>query len=170
MFVSPLIHHDIRCWNAPLINDIFLSFEDEQILQLLISLSQLQDEFMWGASRSAIFSVKISYRFLKARREVEVSHNSMQDNDQQVWRKIWKIKSIPRNVHFSWRILHAKLSVKNDLFKKGISSDPLCVFCGHHNETISHLYMECHWSEQIWFASSLGVVFNLLDLKYVPFS
>ena len=29
--------------------------------------------------------------------------------------------------------------------------------------------MECHWSKQIWFASSLGVVFNSHDSRYVPF-
>jgi len=29
--------------------------------------------------------------------------------------------------------------------------------------------MECRWSKQIWFASSLGVVFNLHDSRYVPF-
>jgi len=87
-----------------------------------------------------------------------------------VWTKLWKIKSIPRQIHFSWRILHEKLPVKNDLFKKGISSDPLCVLCGEHNETISHLFMECHWSKQIWFASSLGVVFNSHDSRYIPFN
>jgi len=143
MFVSDLIHHDIRCWNAPLINEIFLPFEAQQILQLPISFSQLQDEFVWGASQSAIFSVKSSYHFLKARREADGSHSSMQNNNHRVWKKLWKIKSIPRHIHF-WRILHEKLLVKNDLFKKGISSDPLCVLCGEHNETISHLLMECH--------------------------
>jgi hypothetical protein len=30
--------------------------------------------------------------------------------------------------------------------------------------------MECHWSKQIWFASSLGIVFNLHEPRYVPFS
>jgi hypothetical protein len=93
----------------------------------------------------------------------------MQDNNHQVWKNLWKIKSIPKHIHFSWRILHEKLPVKNDLFKRGISSDPLCVLCGEHNETISHLFMECHWSKQIWFASSLGVVFNSHDSMYVPF-
>jgi len=29
--------------------------------------------------------------------------------------------------------------------------------------------MQCHWSKHIWFASSLGVVFNLNDSKYVRF-
>jgi len=55
MFVSDLIHHDIRCWNAPLINEIFPPFKAQQILQLPISFSQLQDEFVWGASRSATY-------------------------------------------------------------------------------------------------------------------
>jgi len=55
------------------------------------------------------------------------------------------------------------------MFKRGISSDPLCVLCGEYNETISHLFMECHWSKQIWFTSFLGVVFNSHDSRYVPF-
>lgn len=56
IFVSDLIHHDIRCWNTPLINEIFSPFGAQQ-LQLSISFSQLQDEFVWGALRSSIFYV-----------------------------------------------------------------------------------------------------------------
>jgi len=55
MFVLDLIHYDIRCRNALLIDETFLPFEVQQILQLPIYVSQLQDEFMWGASRYAIF-------------------------------------------------------------------------------------------------------------------
>jgi len=33
---SDFIHDDIRCWNAPLINETFLPFEVQQILQLPI--------------------------------------------------------------------------------------------------------------------------------------
>jgi len=131
--------------------------------------SQAQEDFVWGASRSTTFSVKNSYHFLKARHEVDESHSSMQDNNHQVWKKLWKIKSIPKHIHLSWRILHEKLPVKNELLKKGISSDPLCVLCGQHNEIISHLFMECHLSKQIWFASSLSVVFNSHDSRYIPF-
>ena len=29
--------------------------------------------------------------------------------------------------------------------------------------------MKCHWSKHIWFASSLGVIFNSHDSRYVPF-
>jgi len=55
MFVSDLIHHDIRCWNAPLINENFHPLQAPQIFQLQLSFSQLQDEFVWGASRPTIF-------------------------------------------------------------------------------------------------------------------
>jgi len=67
MFVSDLIHHDIRCWNAPSINEIFLPFEAQQILQLPISFSQLQDEFVWGASRPTTFSSEKFIPFLKGK-------------------------------------------------------------------------------------------------------
>jgi len=104
---------------------------------------------VWGASQSASFYVKSLYHFLKASREADDSYSSMHDNNHQVWKKLWKIKIIPRHIHFSWRILHEKLRVKNKLLKNGISSDPLCVLCGQHNKTFSHLYMECHWSKHI---------------------
>jgi len=55
VFVSDLIHHDIRFWNAPLINDFLIPFEAQQILQLSISFSQLQNKFVWGASQLATF-------------------------------------------------------------------------------------------------------------------
>ena len=46
---------------------------------------QLQDKFVWGASWSAIFCVcRGAYCFLEARREVLVSHSSVQDIDQKV--------------------------------------------------------------------------------------
>jgi len=100
MFVSDLIHHYIRCWNAPLINEIFLPSEAQQIVQLSISFSQLQDEFVWCASRSAIFSVKSSYHFLKVRREADDSHSSMQDNNHQVWKKIMENKKYSKTHPF----------------------------------------------------------------------
>jgi len=87
-----------------------------------------------------------------------------------VKKKIWKIKSISRHIHFSWRILLAKLPVKKDPFKKKKAAIHYVFFVRNiYNETISHLFMQCHWSKHIWFASSLGVVFNLNDSKYVRF-
>jgi hypothetical protein len=54
----PDLSYDIRCWNTPLINENFISFDVQQILRLPIYFSQLQDEFAWGVSRSAICSMK----------------------------------------------------------------------------------------------------------------
>lgn len=81
MFVSDLIQHDIQCRNVPSINEFFFPFEAQQIIQLPLYFSKLQDEFMWDASRSSRFSVKNLYHFLNARHEVYASHNSTQDID-----------------------------------------------------------------------------------------
>lgn len=28
--------------------------------------------------------------------------------------------------------------------------DPYCVLCSQHEETINHLFFDCHYSRQIW--------------------
>jgi len=83
--------------------------------------------------------------------------------------KLWKIKCIPRHVHFAWRILHEKLPVKNDLFKIIISCDPLCVFCEQHNERISHAFRYIpfrKWLKRNIIDANMDIIVNVLALCY----
>lgn len=59
------------------------------------------------------------------------------------------------------------IPVKNDFFNKGISYDHCAFFV--RNMTISHIFMESHWSKQAWFSSLLGVVSNSHYFRYVSF-
>jgi len=103
------------------------------------------------------FSVKAAYKFLKGRDDHLQSNTSINNQDVQVWNKLWKIKTIPRHTHLAWRMLHNRLPVKECLVKRGVDFIPLCSFCDQHRETLDHLFMYCEWSRSYWFCSQLGI-------------
>lgn len=47
------------------------------------------------------------------------------------------------------------------LFKRECVNAPLCVRCGVHEETISHLFLECKFAKRVRRLSSLGFNFEV---------
>jgi hypothetical protein len=64
-----------------------------------------------------------------------------------------KLKIPPKYTKLLLRILHNGLPVKQNLFHRGLLSDPLCPRCSDAREDISHSFLECTWAKQVWFAS-----------------
>ncbi|XP_074319958.1 uncharacterized protein LOC141656800 [Silene latifolia] len=48
-----------------------------------------------------------------------------------------------------WMVARNALLVNHRLFELGIYSDDLCLLCGMHNETHTHLFQECQYSKMI---------------------
>ncbi|XP_058746285.1 uncharacterized protein LOC131619176 [Vicia villosa] len=66
---------------------------------------------------------------------------------------MWKLSIPPKIPIFSWRLFTARLPLKDFLLSRGvvnITSNPLCVFCGNHPETLIHLFFLCHVSKTMW--------------------
>ncbi|PNX67651.1 hypothetical protein L195_g055740, partial [Trifolium pratense] len=84
-----------------------------------------------------------------------LSNATTSNNSQDVWKAIWKLNVPPKHSHLLWRALNNALPVKNNLFKRGVRCDPLCPRCSNTLETTHHVFLECEWAKQVWFASSL---------------
>jgi hypothetical protein len=153
--VCELIDEEHKGWKIQLLNELFFPFEVQQIMQIPILPSQQQDKFIWAVNKKCEFSVKSAYKFLKGRRELMSSNQSNIPRESGIWKKLWKVKSVPRHLHLIWRILHNRPPVKFSLFNRVINCTPLCCFCDQHTETIDHLFMKCDWSKSLWFASPL---------------
>ena len=62
------------------------------------------------------------------------------------WKKTNLLIKLPLEVRLKWfqyRIIHRILSTNSFLYKIGLSDSPVCTFCNHLPETISHLFFEC---------------------------
>ena len=70
------------------------------------------------------------------------------------WKKAWLL---PRNFcvsnkvrEVSLKILHRCYPVNSVIAKYRLNIDPLCSFCHHTDETITHLFVECTFSQIFW--------------------
>ena len=50
---------------------------------------------------------------------------------------------MPRTRVFAWRVGRSTLPTKDRLAFKGVIIDGGCYLCGHHQESICHLFLPC---------------------------
>ena len=94
---------------------------------------------------------------LKVKFRLPTSHKSIQHslkNDLIPWKKVYILS---RNISidsysriFQYKVLNNILFLNNSLFKMGKVDSPLCSYCREDNETIAHLFLDCHVSKSIW--------------------
>ena len=51
---------------------------------------------------------------------------------------------------FQYKFLNNILYLNNRLFKMGYAESPLCSLCKRENETVSHLFCNCTFIQQLW--------------------
>lgn len=61
---------------------------------------------------------------------------------------------------FFWRLLLNICRAMSALFKRGIVQLPICLRCGHQEESIEHLFFDCQLSKITWRISPLGLDFD----------
>lgn len=115
--VKDLIEGTPPNWNQHLIENTFLPIDGIQIQQIPITYKENEDSLMWPISDSGIYSVKSGYQALQTWKNNLVQGTSNQGPMEQVWKKVWGIKTIPRHKSFLWRLLHNALLVRDELHK-----------------------------------------------------
>lgn len=67
-----------------------------------------------------------------------------------LWHSLWAL-NVPSVVKvFLWKACHNLLPTKANLFKKKVTSDPLCLICEVEEETICHILWGCPSSSDEW--------------------
>ena len=63
---------------------------------------------------------------------------------------IWKAK-IPYKVScFTWLLAKHVVLTQENLMKRGIQLSPRCFLCGEKAETVTHLFLHCRITNQLW--------------------
>ncbi|KAJ0974964.1 hypothetical protein J5N97_016929 [Dioscorea zingiberensis] len=66
------------------------------------------------------------------------------------WKKLWKLKIIPKIKIFLWKMLHGRLPTSQYLQSLGIGTSDLCSLCNSTLETSYHLFVECRVTQLVW--------------------
>jgi hypothetical protein len=145
-------------WNGQLINQLFIPIEAQQILKIPIIDSSQEDSLTWEGTPDGNYTVKSGYQAISYWEQTTIpgaANTSGYNND--LWGQLWKINVPPKQSYLTWRILNKALPVKDQLFKRGVHTDPLCPRCQNQVETIKHAFLDCFWAQQVWLASPLTI-------------
>jgi hypothetical protein len=62
---------------------------------------------------------------------------------------LWKLK-LPLKINiFLWYLGRGVTLTKDNLIKRNWNDSPKCAFC-NHNETLQHLFFDCHFARSVW--------------------
>ncbi|KAK7267677.1 hypothetical protein RIF29_20355 [Crotalaria pallida] len=74
-----------------------------------------------------------------------------------IWRKIWKVQTIPRCKELAWRACKNILLVRTRLQNRGMEIDVRCPLCGEDEETVQYALLTCQMVIPVWFSSPLTI-------------
>lgn len=111
-------------------------------LVLDVSLNPAKDHFRWSLTQNGEYTVQSLYSIMIC------SGQGRQDQT------IWKMK-IPLKIKiFAWYLRRGVTLTRDNLAKRNWNGPKNCVFC-YYNESIQHLFFECHFAKFMWRAVSL---------------
>ncbi|KAJ1377597.1 Reverse transcriptase zinc-binding domain [Sesbania bispinosa] len=119
--VHDLINPVSHLWNTPLIENLFLPIEADQILciPLPTTTTNQEDKFYWGAKKDGVFTVRSGYHFaLQELKSKDTDNNSSHSPPDFNWKKLWSFYCQPRILHFIWRLMHNSLPVRANLLRR----------------------------------------------------
>ena len=86
--VLVLIDQDTKRWRRDRLERIFLPFEVETILNILISYHVQEDQLIWAGNKSGVFTVKIAYYVARKNLEgCDRGESSTGDTQAPLWKK-----------------------------------------------------------------------------------
>ena len=79
---------------------------------------------------------------------IATNHYRMED----VWKLIWVGLAPPKVEFFAWQVIHGRVATKSELVKRTIISAAAdsCSMCHAWVESVTHLFVSCDLSWQIW--------------------
>ena len=117
--VLVLIDQDTKRWRRDRLERIFLPFEVETILNILISYHVQEDQLIWVGNKSGVFTVKSAYYVARKNMEgCDRGESSTGDTQAPLWKKIWHL-NIPAKVRiFAWRLCMDAIPTMLNINKK----------------------------------------------------
>jgi hypothetical protein len=124
-----------------LTDDIDLLPWQECAMHRKIPIKEGPDILRWGHSMTGIFSVNEAY-YLQG--------NYHNQSPEIIWSKIWQSILWPKVSIFLWLTAQNRILTWDNLLKKGFIGPSRCTLCQQREETMEHLFNNCHYSQQIW--------------------
>ncbi|XP_026383298.1 uncharacterized protein LOC113278757 [Papaver somniferum] len=135
IYVNQLFLRNTSSWDIYLLHTLFDTNIVSFITSLSIHLSQV-DNLIWLLEKNENFTVKSCYRKMY---EETHPYQSVGPRMQNIYKRLWKLPTLPRVCQFLWKATSNLLATREALGHPIVGSDDSCPFCGQHQETASHV-------------------------------
>lgn len=139
--VKDLMVQNTTSWNVEEIT-LHLPQYKSQIMRLIPSVYQTEDELVWLAEKSGNYSTKSGYALAKV-------HNGNQQDAFNWKRYVWNVECSPKLKQFLWKLKNNALAVGETLLRRGMQVDGKCKRCGE-DESIFHVMFACPMAKKVW--------------------
>ena len=107
---------------------------------------------------------KLTYNIFLNKFSANISETNQQDkwqrdlqnnlNDSLIWKSrftlLYKSSIDNKMRNFQFKLIHRKIAPQSFLYKIGISTSSSCTFCENHEQTLSHLFVNCEKVRSFW--------------------
>jgi hypothetical protein len=137
-------------WNVPLVKSIFNTEEAAIICNIPLSRYNQHDKLIWRAANSGMFTVQSAYFLKNDKKSVLTGEGSHSSDHGSTWKEIWSLQ-VPNSVKmFLWRACKNILPTKENLFKRKVLKDAICMFCSQEVESTRHVLWDCPAAMDVW--------------------
>lgn len=105
-------------WKNDLIQDLFSIPDQEDIKNTVAGGDNFQDDIIWNYEDNDIFSVKSAYHLAIFIQNNHQASTSKKEDPVQLWKRFWKIKTIPKAKICVWKIIHDSIPISSNIRKK----------------------------------------------------
>jgi hypothetical protein len=138
-------------WDEEIVRETLCPLDADAALRLPRARNGGDDLWAWNEERTGIYTVRSAYRML-VQQTVVASGSSNWDSDQ-VWKKLWQLKVVPKVRIFWWQALQRFLPCYAELARRHVMDNGICKLCGHEDETLYHAMLQCVHAKQFWTAT-----------------
>jgi hypothetical protein len=126
------------------------------------SASVWEDKWSWKVDEIGVFLVKSANMLLEQSLDVDVTLSWLKEG---VFESIWKSPAPSKVMAFSWKLLHYRIPMKDNLsmiYCFPLEANLFCEFCGNSAETCFHLFLHCQVVFELW-----SKVLGWLEMNFI---
>ncbi|XP_026378266.1 uncharacterized protein LOC113272675 [Papaver somniferum] len=137
-YVKDLINSN-KTWDNNILRRCFNADTIIKIQQIPIPVDNRDDKFVWNLTSNGKFTVKSLYNNLNS-----------YETDGRDWNKIWNLQVSPSIKMFVWKLANSILPNSMQVAAILPNINKTCQLCNEHNETMTHMFLECKFVTQVW--------------------
>lgn len=147
VLVADLLSRETKEWNKHLIEDT-LPLLANQFISIRPSTLGAHDSFVWTQHPSGIYSAKSGY-YSSQQAKIHSTSVLMENTTSNQDKNIWTPPLLPKLKHFLWKCARNVLPTGDNLHRRNITTDTLCLRCDDQ-ESLLHLLFHCPFASEVW--------------------